>query len=198
MCWFDNQLVGVFAGLLLGLIGTWALELRRERRQVQAVRTMIRIEVEQNLRILEKWDEVLPARGAPVIVEETPEERNRREWAEVEHRAKAMVDHPLSSWIQLAWTSQTTIIPRTFNPTEIERIAAFYAALNEISAICTSLVEADSADRTAILSYGADWQPPQKYIYELDKRVSQVREPIMSLLYRSKKYGRGMSALLEV
>jgi hypothetical protein len=72
-----------------------------------------------------------------------------------------MMDRPLPSWIQLAWKSQTTIIPRIFKASEIERIAAFYAALDEITAIRASLVEAATADRTAILSYGTDWQPPQ-------------------------------------
>ena len=146
MDWTDSTLGGVIAGFVLSLIGTWALDTRRNRREAGAVRAMLRLELARNLRALERFWESIPPYVEPQKGGEDEEDFHFDIWTVRHYRAEAFVQNPLPRWSRTAWEGQTAAIPGALTSEEIERLDGFYSALDEVIAIRDTLARAASAD----------------------------------------------------
>ncbi len=196
MGWLDGQLGGVVVGFVLSLAGTWALDLWRDARPWRAVRTMLRVEVERSVAVLDDLARTLPAKGKRVRGEEPAEARSTREWSVLWHRAAALTDRPLAPWTQTVWSGQAALVPRALKRDEISRVAAFYAALDELAALRSSLADARAADREAA-PFEADEPFRAHHLTEFEKRVSQTRDNIASLVVDALHKGRACLAFLD-
>jgi len=187
---------GLIVGFVLGVMGTAALDLWREHRQADAVRTMLGLEIERNVQTLEDLTKTLRKRGAPVLVAESLQDKNFREHAAAQTRAEVLIARSLPAWSQEVWTSQMPFIPRALKPQQINEGAAFYGALDEFAALRTSLSEAAAIDQAIAL---AREPPPAEIaaITEFDKRVSMSREKIMDLDADALAKGRACLSFLR-
>ncbi len=132
-------LASVAVGFGLSELGTWLRASRSDKRQRASVRTLLRIEVAENLAALRPyWEAITEDLGS------TTTGGNVRGTY-----ARGMVQRPLPPWSHLMWDAQATALPAALSPQEIRAMQRHYANLAALGMYRQQLVEVDRADVVA-------------------------------------------------
>ncbi len=124
---------GIVLGFLLSEIAIRARQAGKERMQHLSVRTVLRTEIEENLRLLYLfWNGVnnVPA-----------ELKNLDPDARLDARvmARRVIRVPLPSWSHSAWESQLSSVASALTERQIRRVQVHHSRLERISAIRDAL-----------------------------------------------------------
>jgi hypothetical protein len=126
-------LAGVVAGFILNEGATFWRKQREEVKQAKAVRTILHIEIIQNLDALHNfWDEANKFEGTD-------------NFSSDESRAHHMVGRlrglVFSSWSYKVWESQLPLLPNALRVDEIKQVNHFYKQLNDITVLYSKLLQ---------------------------------------------------------
>jgi len=132
-----GTLLGTVVGFFLSERGTKRREERNEKRQAQSVRTMVSMEIDRNLELLEEsWREV----------NDTPESDDDQE-ARKRVLARRFIELPLPTWNRESLDSQLLLLPMALSEQQIVRVFQFYDRLSKLGAIRTELAMAAEVQR---------------------------------------------------
>jgi hypothetical protein len=117
---------GVLLGFILSEISTWMRERKSEQQQAEATRTLLSLEIEQNLVLLRSfWERVSKAKEGKEDEEEI-----------TLLITSAIADRPLPSWSHRAWESQMGVLPQAISSHAIlGQIHTHHTELDAIAAI---------------------------------------------------------------
>jgi hypothetical protein len=139
-----GTLGGTFLGFLLSTIENRWREQRTERKQVQSIRLLIGLEIQQNLELLEHfWEDVIQLESQEILASGDAE---RLHYA----YAYRVTQKPPLIWSYNAWESQMAMLPIALEAREIRQVQNFYQRLRDISTIhsfLVNLLSQDEADR---------------------------------------------------
>jgi nitrogen fixation-related uncharacterized protein len=134
----DNLLTGlvaILASVVGGLFTMWAVtrshqlertsQTEHEKQTSERVRTMLSLEIEQNLAAFEKYDAGIDER---ILFQ------NSR--LQPKERAQQLSDIPLPEWKHDYWEGLTAQIPTALTPDEIRKCHEFHSRLKELTRLC--------------------------------------------------------------
>lgn len=165
-------LTGVVVGFLLNEGATFWRKQREEVKQAKAVRTILHIEIIQNLNALQNfWDEANKVEGTD-------------NFSSDESRAHYMVGRlrrlVFPSWSYKVWESQLPLLPNALNVNEIKQVNHFYNQLNDITVLYSKMLQRQSSgvrmlqNTEALLQYASDvefssgfWEDFQRFVLDL-------------------------------
>jgi hypothetical protein len=128
---------GVILGFSLNAIATWLQEIRAEKRQARAVRTLLSLEIDQNLEILRDfWNKM---KGVDDSGQSTSKDYLRL--------ALRLIELPLPNWSHKAWESQMSLLVRALKDQEIKQVHNFHTQLDAISGIRSTLLALNVGNR---------------------------------------------------
>jgi hypothetical protein len=126
-----GTLVGVHRGAQLAENSALERERRAKEEQRASVRTLLRLEIEENIKgIWQTLDLASRAEAAESLVNLRPDS--------VIGSARKLAELPSAEWSFLAWESQLAKVTAALDSTEVRAVHEFYAGLNRLSAIRAS------------------------------------------------------------
>ena len=173
--------IGVLLGTALGFgLNEYAgrkQEARTEKMQVRSVRTIVSLEIEENLRLLwQFWRSV----------EALPDEADR----DAMNFSRRLIQVPLPGWSHGAWESQLSSLAAALTAREIRQVHVHHNRLERITAIRAQLEAFAATQRdewmsapdaggvvrsVAGLSRVFDWNAPELWA-ECERGVEELRE----------------------
>lgn len=132
-----NLIIGLFIGFILTETGNWIHEKSKEKKQSKSVRTIISLEIEQNLSLLKDfWSKLKP------IVQEKQKNNIDNELEEAERKkliasefSNKFIEMPKLNWNHKFVDSQLSFMSLAFNKDEINKIMNFHSKLDAIAEI---------------------------------------------------------------
>jgi hypothetical protein len=132
-----GTIIGAILGFRLSERATRQREERTEKRQAGAIRTLLRLEIDQNLALLRDfWSEVNQVDES----EEDPDLARLR-------LARRMVGLPVPHWCHTMWKSQTPLLVVALSEEEIKQVHNLHIGLDAIAAIHSKLSALESEQR---------------------------------------------------
>jgi len=125
-------LIGTILGFALNELATRLRENRTERKEARAVRTLLSLEIDQNIALLKEWWGEVTEADSP---EEDPDHYRRVV-------ANRLIELPLPSWSHKMWESQTLLLPVALKREEIMQVYDIHSGLDRLAAIRSALVAA--------------------------------------------------------
>lgn len=149
--WADNPLLGVAIGFVLGFLGSWWLEHRRNCELAKSVRVMMRLELARNTQAIARlWANVpKPMKMDPgqIKIEEENGYTITDLWnMDRQNRARDFIRAPFPDIDRHVWERHTAAIPAALSSAEIERVDGFYDGIDQIEAIRATFIGASDAD----------------------------------------------------
>ena len=121
---------GIFFGFILSEIGNWIHEKSKEKKQSESVRTIISLEIEQNLSLLENFWKKLNN----FTKEEKDEDIEDKDSIPTK-LAYRFIEMPKLNWNHKFVDSQLSFMSLAFNKDEINKIMNFHSQLDAIAEI---------------------------------------------------------------
>lgn len=138
-------IIGVIIGVLLDEIFIGVREKRKEKKQSKSVRTLISLEIDQNLSSLtEFWNKLTNGISSLAFRDQ-------------------FVKMSIPNWSHNVWKSQTSFMPTALNEDEIKEIWNFHNQLNSITDIHTMLsYMKNKTEKDGV--YVGTWPTPQELV----------------------------------
>ncbi|TMS41421.1 MAG: hypothetical protein FGO69_08440 [Methanobacterium sp.] len=141
---------GVVIGFILNELNSFLKEKKKEKKLTKNIRTLISLEISQNLELLNK---LLENFG------NIDREKNPTEHFINFDLAQRLINLPLPPWRHIRWDSQTIELASALNEYEINRIANFYNDLDALNSIQSKLHDLENK-----------YKPP--------KEIPEQRDPV--------------------
>lgn len=121
--------IGTILGFVLNEIARWWREKRAEKKQIRAVRTMLSLEIDQNLALLRDfWSKTKDVD----LPEDKPDRHNLI-------LVRRLSESPLPLWSHKMWESQMPLLATALSEEEIKQVHRHHNKLDAITAIRTQL-----------------------------------------------------------
>lgn len=125
-----GPIICVLFGFLLSEIRNWIHEKSKEKKQYESVRTIISLEIEQNLSLLENFWKKLNN-----FIKEEKDEDNEDKDSISTKLAYRFIEMPELNWNHKFVESQLSFMSLAFNKDEISKIMKFHSQLDAITEI---------------------------------------------------------------
>lgn len=127
-----GTILGTIVGFVLNEVATRQRERRLKKGQIQAVRTILSLEVDQNLAVLRDfWNKVNQ-------VDRVDESEQDPELAHL-RLARRLIDLPMPHWSHKMWESQMSLLATALSEEEIKRVHDLHNRLDTIATIRSTL-----------------------------------------------------------
>jgi len=120
---------GIILGFILNEVTAWLREKRKDKKKKLAFRTVLDLEIEQNLSVLNKfWNKIIDIGN---FLQDSDEARNSK--------ALKLIETPIPIWSRKVWEGQISYLALSLNVQEIKEIHKLYCNLDTIIAIQSRL-----------------------------------------------------------
>jgi hypothetical protein len=127
-----STLLGAFLGSLLGFVASWLLAIRSERQHRKSVRTLLRVENEDNWNALHQlWRRAWHGRFGSTHDEDE----------EKVLRADFLVQVQQPKFSRIMWDTHVALLPMTLTSDEVELLYQVYKCLTRVVEIHTELTQ---------------------------------------------------------
>jgi hypothetical protein len=129
--WELGDFVGVFGAIIGAILGFLLSELRQwttEGKQADRVRTMLKLEIDQNISLLrenwEYWNKAI---------------QSNKSSQKISNLCRSLRAIPLPQWSRRVWEGQVSLLPIALNEEENRKVDSLYSQLNKITKITSQL-----------------------------------------------------------
>jgi len=125
--------VGIILGFALSELAAWWRQNRTEKKQARAVRTLLTIEIDQNLALLRDWWSEVTDIDSSLLYDAD-------DYYLIP--ASRLIELPLPSWSHKMWESQSQFLAIALNHEEIRQLSEIHGGIDTIEAIHSALTGA--------------------------------------------------------